>query len=79
MKINPSKKTIDFVKAMNFINPILLYTFTKTLYNEFSDLSLVFLIMFCSNLVLTSELRQFLMMNENDIFGWKEIKENGRK
>ncbi len=79
MKINSQpKKTIDFVKAMNFINPILLYAFAKTLHNQFGDLSLVFMIMFCANLVITSELRQLLAMNENDIFGWQQIKQNGK-
>ena len=48
------KKGIDRIKAMNFINPILLYSFAKTLHNDFSELSLVFLIIFCANLLISS-------------------------
>ena len=79
VKVNSQKRGLDLMKAMNFINPILLYTFVKTLHNEFAELSLIFLILFCANLVITSELRQLFSMSENDIFGWQEVRENGKK
>jgi hypothetical protein len=76
---NRKSKGINIPKLFDFINPILLYSFAATLHNDFADLSLVFLIMFCANLIITAELRQLLLLNENDLFGWHEVLENGKK
>lgn len=59
-----------FFKIMDFVNPILLYSFLKEFDSEQSDLSIMFLIFLCANLLGVSEIRLILLQQQSDVAGY---------
>lgn len=53
-QVNVQQKGRSLYKIMDFINPILLYSFLKEFDSEQSDLSIIFLIFLCANLICVS-------------------------
>ena len=51
---------MNMSKLIEMLNPLLLYCFTRCIHGGLGELSLIFLIFLCGNLVITSELRLLL-------------------
>lgn len=69
----PKYNSFSFAKIIEFSNPILVYSLSKTMYGQLTELSILFLIFFSFNLVIASELREILCTDKSSIFGWESI------
>lgn len=65
--------SFSFAKIIEFSNPILVYSLSKTMYGQLTELSILFLIFFSFNLVIASEIREILCTDKCTIFGWESI------
>ena len=64
---------LSSAKIIEFSNPILVYSLSKTMYGELTELSILFLVFFSLNLILSSELRELLLLDRGNIFGLKAV------